>query len=114
MAKQNRKKAFPNSDDIIRRLLQREMEGLSLKTRDVKAEECAFYNAAVKQFNNWSNALRAAGIDPERVSGKRVWSQARVVHDHNGLKRALLRNCVGEWRMVLNQPALQRFSPIHL
>jgi len=71
----------------VRRLLQRELNGLSLHTAVVKASDYKLYIGAIRHFRNLGNALRAAGIDPESVSGMRVWTKQRVVHRIRELER---------------------------
>jgi len=74
-------------EDVVRRLLQREMDGASLRTTVVKAGERPLYVAAIRHFRNWGDALLAAGIDPESVSGKRVWTEERVISRIRKLER---------------------------
>jgi hypothetical protein len=74
-------------EDVVRRLLQREMDGSSLRTTVVKVDERPLYVAAIRHFRIWGDALRAAGIDPESVSGKRTWTEERVIRRIRELER---------------------------
>ena len=65
--------------DIVRGLLYRELQGRSLRTRGVKAEDRPLYVAAIRHYRIWGNALRAAGVHIESVSGRRLWSPERVI-----------------------------------
>jgi len=71
---------FCGREDVVRGILQRELSGASLKTAAVKAEDRALFVAAIRYFRIWGDALRAAGIDVEAVSGRRAWTRDRVLH----------------------------------
>lgn len=73
--------------EVLRRLLERERDGLSLQTRSVKSDDCPLYVAAIRHFKNWSNVLRALGIDPESVSRRRIWTRERVIRRIHELER---------------------------
>jgi hypothetical protein len=44
----------------------------------MRQEHRPLNNAAMRHFRNWGNALRAAGIDPEKISGRRTWTLERI------------------------------------
>lgn len=69
---------YRRREDVIRRLLQRELADLPLRSNRVKAEDRPLYVAAIRHFRTWRSALRAAGLDPESVAGRRTWTQDRV------------------------------------
>ena len=70
---------FTGKEDVIRGILQRELSGRSLRTAAVKADNRPLFVAAIRYFRIWGNALRAAGVDVEAVSGRRVWTADRVL-----------------------------------
>jgi len=80
-------KEYRCREDVVRRLLQRELEGLSLRTTVVKMDDRPLYVAAVRHFRIWGDALRAAGVDPESISGRRVWTKERVIRRIRELER---------------------------
>jgi len=63
---------------IIRHVLEREAKGLPLHAgRD--GVDNLLYQAARRFFGSWRNAIRAAGIMPERVLTWERWSPAKVL-----------------------------------
>lgn len=77
--------------DVVRRLLQRELEGRSLRSTGVKRDDRPLFVAAIRHFRIWGDALRAAGLDPESVSCKRIWTKDRVIRRIRELERQLVR-----------------------
>lgn len=78
---------YAGRDDVIRAILRMEVKGKSLKASRVRETDRELSNAAVRLFGNWGKALRAAGIDPEKVSGRRNWTLQRVVRAIHALHR---------------------------
>ncbi len=74
-------------EDVVRRLLERELAGLPLRTRAVRVDDLPLYVAAIRHFRAWGDALRAAGVNPESVSGRRVWTKERVIRRIRELER---------------------------
>lgn len=79
--------SYRRGEDVIRAILRRELRGLSLKSTVVKENDGGLASAARRYFQNWGNALRASGIDPEAVTGLRIWTADRVVRSIHGLAR---------------------------
>jgi len=57
--------------------LQRAAEGKPINSRVVHFQDSALANAATDRFDNLENALKAAGIDPDRVRKFLKWTNAR-------------------------------------
>lgn len=60
---------------VIRRIKERAKAGQGLNSKTMQEEDCKLFNAALKRFSGWEEALRAARINPERVYRRRRWSQ---------------------------------------
>lgn len=73
--------------DVLRRLLQREQAGMSLKVRDVQTNDWQLFLGVVRYFRRWSDALCAVGIDPESISGRRIWTKGRIIRKIRDLER---------------------------
>jgi len=118
-ASRHGKSANWTKDRILKAILQREVSGRSLRTAAIKADDRPLFVAAVRHFGTWREVFRAAGIDPEAVSGRRIWSKERVVRtirkihrnggmlNHNAIKKldhsliqAAYRHC-GSWDKAL-------------
>ncbi len=87
MAHEGKQRVYRCKDEVVRGLLQRELNGLSLCTSALRVQDLPLYVAAIRTFGFWGDALRAAGIDPESVSGRRVWSAERVLRRIRELER---------------------------
>jgi len=99
----SRREKSPNwsKDRILRAILQREIEELSLSPGTVSRQHTALYQAARNQFGRWAGALRAAGVDPVRVGRYRRWSRRAIIHRIRDLARK---------GTALNSAAIQRFE----
>jgi hypothetical protein len=73
--------------DVIRCILRIELDGESLKSRDIRAREPVLFKVALRHFRIWSEALRAAGIDPEAVANRRKWTVERILRKIHDLHR---------------------------
>lgn len=71
---------------ILRHILDREADGLSLSAGGKDADQ-QLYCAARRIFGSWRNAIIAAGIPPERVLTHDRWSPARVLARIRALSR---------------------------
>lgn len=100
----SRRGKSPNwtKDRILRAILRREIEGLPLSPKAVSRQQSGLYQAARGRFGGWHGALRAAGIDPVRVSQNRRWSRRSIIQRIRQLARE------GE---DLNSAAIQRSEP---
>ena len=74
-------------EGIIRRILQRELSGASLKATVVKREDHDLFVDVTRCFRIWCKALRTAGINVEAVTGKRAWTADRVVREIRDMGR---------------------------
>lgn len=73
--------------DVIRRILERQSSGASMRSRAVLVEDRPLARAAIRIFQNWGNALRAAGIDTDVVLRRRKWTVAKIVARIRDLER---------------------------
>lgn len=80
-------KPYPKPGDVIRAILQMELEGASLKSRHVRVANPELYAASIRHFGFWGNALIAAGIDHEAVANRRTWTAERVINAIHRLDR---------------------------
>lgn len=74
--------AFPelrDSADVVRWILRLELEGQSLKSRDVRFHHPVLFKVTHRHFRSWGEALRAAGVDAEAVSNRRKWTIERIL-----------------------------------
>jgi hypothetical protein len=76
-----------DAEDVIRCILRVELDGESLKSRDIRAREPVLFKVALRHFRTWSEALRAAGIDPEAVANRRKWTVDRILRTIHDLHR---------------------------
>lgn len=77
---------FWTRERILRHILDREAEGLSLSAGGKGADQ-QLYCAARRIFGSWRNAIVAAGIPPERVLTQDRWSPAKVLARIRSLSR---------------------------
>ena len=76
-----------DSADVIRCILRMELEGQSLKSRDVRIYSPVVFKVAHRHFRCWGEALRAAGIDAEAVANRRKWTVERILRTIHDLHR---------------------------
>jgi len=76
-----------DSADVVRWILCLEVEGQSLKSRDVRVYHPVLFKVAHRHFRCWGEALRTAGIDAEAVANRRKWTIDRVVRTIHELHR---------------------------
>lgn len=81
------RKKYKCQEDVLRRLLQREHEGLSLRVMTVRRDERPLYDASVHYFRSWRDALRAAGMDHESITARRKWTKKRLLQRIRALER---------------------------
>ena len=85
MATQQRERApiktrlYERREDVIRGVIRRRKSGASMKSSVVLVEDRPLARAAIRLFQNWGNALRAAGMDAEVVLRRRKWTPAKIV-----------------------------------
>lgn len=65
-------------DRIIRYLVEREAKGLAM-TVGREGVDKLLYEASRRIFGSWRNAIRCAGITPNRVLTRERWSPARIL-----------------------------------
>ena len=65
-------------EQIIHDILSREAAGLPLALGGNQGVGSALYNAGARVFGSWCNAVRAAGIAPQRAKTKYRWSACRI------------------------------------
>ena len=65
--------------EVLKAILEREHDGLPLNRAALLREDRGLHNAILRTFPSWDHALRAAGIDPDRIHGHRRWSRQAVI-----------------------------------
>lgn len=65
-------------EEIIRQILRREAAGLPLTTGGENGVESTLYQAGSRVFGSWRNAVRSAGVAPDRAQAHDAWSPSRV------------------------------------
>lgn len=68
-----------NKAKIIARLRQLCRQGRSLQQRTVSQNDGGFARVVVLHFGSWSNALVAAGINPDTICRDPHWDRTRIV-----------------------------------
>ncbi|MBS3821604.1 MAG: hypothetical protein KGY81_07570 [Phycisphaerae bacterium] len=72
---------YATKRDVVRGILRRELAGVPLRSTDVKRDDRGLFVAAILHFRSWQNTLQAAGIDGEKVTGRRKWTRQRVIRE---------------------------------
>lgn len=67
-----------NEEKVIARIKQRAQAGLEMNSKSMQEQDCKLFNAALKRFQKWQEALKAAGIEPEAVYKRRHWDKAQI------------------------------------
>ncbi len=70
---------YPRKEDVIRRILELELAGESLHSREVQKRQGGLDLAARRHFGSWRKALCAAGLDDGKVCRQRQWTDQRIV-----------------------------------
>ena len=65
--------------EVLKAILKREHDGLPLNRTALLREDRDLHNAILRTFPSWDHALRAAGIDPDRIRSHRRWSRQAVI-----------------------------------
>lgn len=73
--------------EVVRAILRMELEGTSLKSRDVRENNPVLFTVAHRHFRCWGDALRAAGVDAEAVARRRKWTVDRILRTIRALHR---------------------------
>ena len=76
-----------DSADVVRWILRLELEGQSLKSRDIRVHNPTLFKVAHRHFRCWGEALRTAGIDAEAVANRRKWTIGRILRTIHELHR---------------------------
>ncbi len=66
-------------EQIIRQILRRESAGLPLTPGGENGVESMLYQAGTRIFGSWRNAVKSAGIAPDRAQAHEQWSPARIL-----------------------------------
>lgn len=91
-------------EEIIRQILHREAAGLPLTPGGETGVESPLYQAASRFFGSWHNAVRSAGIAPERTKTYSRWPPLRVLATIRALSRRR--------RPVRQAQLRRRFAPL--
>ena len=74
-------------EKVVRRIGERLRSGRGLNSKTMQEEDSRLFNAALKRFGAWDAALRAAGVDPNRVCKRRRWTKSRIRQEIQALWR---------------------------
>lgn len=72
---------------IIAELKDRFREKEALNSGAIQKEDPGLHAAAVRHFGGYDKALKAAGVDPDKVRERRRWSKLEVVRELKAFKR---------------------------
>jgi hypothetical protein len=64
---------------VLHARLLREVNGLPINHAAVLRQDRGLHQAALRIFGRWPELLRAAGLDPAKVSAHRQWSREKVI-----------------------------------
>jgi len=84
---------------VLKDILHREANGLPLNRTAVLKDDPQLHAQILRLYGAWDDAMKAAGIDPERVRRHRRWSREAVI------ERIMQRDALG---MPLNAATVQR------
>lgn len=74
-------------EQIIRQILRREAAGLPLTPGGENGVESPLYQAGTRIFGSWRNAVKSAGIAPDRAQAHEQWSPPRILAAIRSLAR---------------------------
>lgn len=74
-------------EQIIRQILRREAAGLPLTPGGENGVESPLYQAGTRIFGSWRNAVKSAGIAPDRAQAHEQWSPPRILATIRSLAR---------------------------
>ena len=63
---------------IIRKIVERDVAGESLRENDLRRDDELLLAAAIEDFGSWETALQYAGVNTRHVAHSRDLTQARV------------------------------------
>ena len=70
---------------VIQRIKERAQEGRDLNSKAMQQQDCKLFNAALKRYESWEAALKAAHVNPELVYKRRRWDRERIKRDIGAL-----------------------------
>src|ERR1700685_43382 len=65
-------------DQIIRQILECETKGVPLTVSELGVSQ-SLYQAGMRIFGSWRNALQAAGVAPKRGNCREDWPPSRIL-----------------------------------
>ena len=77
-----------SKEAIVSDLKARSREGQPLNSGAIQREDPGLHAAAVRHFEGYDAALRAAKIDPDKVRQRRVWDRSDVLKGLKAAKKA--------------------------
>jgi hypothetical protein len=74
-------------EKIIREIIRHEFESNSVRPQFIRNNNPSLYNAALRQFGRWSQALVSAGVPArkfaktkqERMNNRKFWTKDRII-----------------------------------
>jgi len=76
-----------NEDKIVQRVKERVRQGRPLNSKAMQEQESKLFNAALNYFGGWDEALRRAGVEPEKVYKRRRWTTEVIKREIKALHR---------------------------
>ena len=76
-----------DEEKVIRRIRERARAGRQLNSKAMQEEDCKLFNAALKRYDGWEEALKAARINPDLVYKRRRWSKDIIKKEITALRR---------------------------
>lgn len=73
-----RKKRSWTRAKVIDAIRNRNRQGKPMNHKEVALSDAALTGVALRRFGSWDTALRAAGLDSERIRQRRWWSPERI------------------------------------
>jgi len=102
-----------NREDVIREIVERDVQNLALSEQFVQRDAAALYNAACEHFGTWDTALKYAGVSLRRVAIEDEFSRERTMQKirylcYSGYDLSANHNARRDWR--LHAAACQHFG----
>lgn len=91
-------------ENIIAQLKKRSRAGKPLNSGAIQREDAGFHAAAVRHFGAYDKALRAAGLNPEKLRQRRRWTSEDVVRELRAFKKK--HGQISDAELRRNAPAL--------
>jgi hypothetical protein len=99
-----------SDEDVINSLKNRQKKGLPLNDHAIYTSDLRLYNAARRKFGSYPKALKAAGIDPQKVSLRNQYTDEELNKVIKAAHR--INKLTGEARLEALRKFKQRYRSI--